>query len=157
MPKIAVIAAVLMLAGAPAASAVENPHIDTADNSSCLLCHVPGYETASTEAGDFALLEETIDALCLTCHIKTECCVIGQAHMGGIFIGYSHPTDLDARSIRSDYLPKTLPLQAGTMTCNTCHLHRRPEGRDYKLVRLVEFTATGAQWTRLCKDCHNDM
>jgi len=42
------------------------------------------------------------------------------------------------------------------LTCNTCHLHRRPQGRDYKLVRLVEFTPTGVQWTNLCQDCHRD-
>lgn len=157
MPKIVLIAVMLVLAATPQALAVENPHIDTADNSSCLLCHVPGYETADTDAGDFALLEETIDALCLTCHIKTECCVIGQKHMGGIFIGYSHPTDIDANRIQREYLPKTLPLQAGTMTCNTCHFHRRPEGQDYKLVRLVDFTDNGVEWTNLCQDCHADM
>ena len=157
MSKIAVFAGALMLAGALEAFAVTNPHIDTADSSSCLLCHVPGFETADTDAGDFALLEETIDALCLTCHVKAECCVIGQKHMGGIFIGYSHPSDLDARQVRREYLPKTLPLQAGTLTCNTCHFHRRPEGRDYKLVRLVEFTDDGVEWRNLCEDCHMDM
>jgi hypothetical protein len=77
--------------------------------------------------------------------------------MGGLFIGFSHPSDLEARTIRSDFMPKTLPLQDGKLTCNTCHFHRRPEGTDYKLVRLVEYTDNGVEWTILCRDCHSDM
>ena len=149
-----VTALALLLGASPGLAAVPDPHVDTADLSSCLLCHVPGFEDAS--AGDYALLEDSIDAVCLRCHVKTECCTIGQKHLG-VFIGNSHPSDLDARDLKRESSPETLPLQDGRLTCNTCHFHRRPAGRDYKLVRLVEFTGDGVQWTTLCQDCHRDM
>lgn len=155
MKKIALLSACLMLCGVPGAFAVANPHIDSSDNSSCLSCHVPGFEAA--RPGEYTMLEATIDAVCLTCHVKTECCLVGQKHMDGLFIGRSHASDLDAADIRREFRPKTLPLQDGRMTCNTCHYHRRPEGRDYKLVRLVDFTPEGVAWTRLCLDCHVDV
>jgi len=153
--RIACLVVWLALVAGPAASAVTDPHLDTSDGSSCLFCHFPGFQSAAP--GEETLLEPTIDAVCLTCHVKTECCTIGQKHVDPLFIGYSHPSDLDGADIRSTSRPKTLPLQNGRMTCNTCHFHRRPEGRDYKLVRLVDYTANGVEWTRLCQDCHSDV
>lgn len=152
MARTALFAVVLLCAAVPRATAVTNPHVD--GDSSCLSCHVQGFETANEY--DYSLRGESVDSVCLRCHEKAECCTVGQKHMEIGFIGISHPSDLDARKIQRASLPKTLPLQDGKMTCNTCHFHRRPAGRDYKLVRLVTFTDTGAQWTRLCQDCHSD-
>lgn len=149
-----VFAAALLLPASAGRAAVANPHVAAGDRTACLFCHVPGFETA--DPGDAALLEDTVEAVCLRCHVKTQCCAIGQQHTG-VFIGYSHPSDLDAGDIKRESLPKTLPLQDGRLTCNTCHFHLRPEGRHHKLVRLVEFAGDGVQWTVLCQDCHRDM
>ena len=153
--KIASLAAALVLVAAPPTSAVTNPHVDSTDNSSCLFCHVQGFETALE--GEYTLVEERIDAVCLRCHTKTQCCAVGQKHMDDLFIGNSHPSDLEASDMRRESRPKSLPLQDGRMTCNTCHLHRRPAVRSYKLVRLVEFTDTGVDWAPLCLDCHAEV
>ncbi len=153
---VALIAMVMILSGSLKTAAITNPHQDADDKSTCLFCHVKAFETAEAGKRGSTLLEDTIDAVCLRCHVKTECCTIGQKHMGGLFIGYSHPSDLETSKIRKEFLPKTLPLQDGKMTCNTCHFHRRQAGRDYKLVRLVVFKDTGVEWTNLCVDCHQD-
>jgi predicted CXXCH cytochrome family protein len=153
--RFALVAALVVLFGAGTARAATNPHIDTADNSSCLFCHREGFEAA--DDGEPTLLKDSIDELCLTCHVKTECCAAGQKHMDDLFIGYSHPSDLGGGDISERSVPKTLPLQDGRMTCNTCHYHRRPAGRDYKLVRLVDFSGDSVSWSRLCQDCHPQM
>lgn len=157
MLKLALIAVLMILSSTTEASAVTDPHQDSVDKPTCLFCHVKGFETAEASKIGTTLLEDTVDGVCLRCHVKTECCPIGQKHMGGLFIGYSHASDLETRDIKKEYLPKTLPLQDGKMTCNTCHLHRRPGGRDYKLVRLAVFKDTGVDWTNLCLDCHKDV
>jgi hypothetical protein len=137
------------------ATAVTNPHVDTADGSSCLFCHVKGFDTPEVSKSGYTLLESTIDAVCLRCHTKNECCRIGQEHKGGLDIGAnSHPSDIEGGDIKRASLPETLPLQGGKMTCNTCHFHRRPAGQDYKLVRLVSIKDTEIDWTALCQDCH---
>ena len=56
-------------------------------------------------------------------------------------------------------VPEALPLFDGFITCATCHFWRRgnnPKPKDYKLVRLVEITSTGIDWTPLCQDCHRE-
>jgi hypothetical protein len=51
--------------------------------------------------------------------------------------------------------PKTLPIQNGRITCNTCHLHDRRKPVDFHLVRMVVIQDTGVDWTPLCRDCHD--
>ncbi len=50
--------------------------------------------------------------------------------------------------------PKQLSLHKRYITCNTCHLHRKPEGQDYKLVRLVKISNKKIDWSEFCVDCH---
>lgn len=156
MKKCVGIAIVASLVFASAAAAIINPHIDTADRTSCEMCHKKGFDPSKVREGDYFLLESTIDAVCLRCHIKTECCVIGQKHSDPVFIGASHLSDLEASSVNKQSLPRTLPLQEDKITCNTCHSHSKPSGRGYKMVRLVTFKDTGVEWTALCADCHRN-
>lgn len=154
MKRLLGVASVALLLFAPAASAVINPHIDTADRISCEMCHKKGFDPDKAGKGDYLLLEATIDAVCLRCHIKTECCLVGQRHSDPLFIGVSHPSDLEASDVKRDSLPKTLPLHNDKITCNTCHSHRNGPEPGYKLVRIVEISDTGVVWAALCADCH---
>lgn len=156
MSRVMLLAATLVLSGATIAGAATDPHQDTLDKSSCLFCHVAGFEAPEIAKSGYTLLESTIDAVCLRCHTK-ECCAVGQKHMDELFIGVSHPSDVEERDIQRESRPKTLPLQDGKMTCNTCHYHRRPPGKDYKLVRMIEFKSSGVDWTNLCLDCHKEL
>lgn len=37
----------------------------------------------------------------------------------------------------------------------TCHLHAKPAGPDYKMVRIVRIEGKKVDWTGLCQDCHD--
>ena len=155
MKKYVGIAIVASLFFSSASAAVINPHIDTADRTSCEMCHKKDFDPNKVREGDYFLLESTIDAVCLRCHIKAECCVIGQKHSDPLSIGNSHPSDLEASRVNKESLPRTLSLHEDKITCNTCHFHRKPSGQEYKMVRLVTFKDTGVEWTALCADCHS--
>lgn len=155
MNKYVRIAIVASLFFAADVAAISNPHIDTADRTSCEMCHKKGFDPSKVREGDYFLLEPTIDAVCLRCHIKTECCVIGQKHSDPLFIGASHPSDLEVSRVKTESLPRTLSLQENKITCNTCHFHRKTSGQEYKMVRLVTFKDTGVEWVALCADCHS--
>jgi hypothetical protein len=143
-----------VLLQAVCALAIMNPH-DENVASRCLSCHTREMGLATATPGSPFLLRDSIDGLCLICHLKQDCCTIGQNHSAQPgYIGVSHPSDLDVRSIRRASRPKTLPLQNDRITCYTCHLHDRQKPADYKLVRLVRIKATGVDWSALCHDCH---
>lgn len=145
--------ALFCLLGASPAAAIIDPH--TAAPDGCLRCHRLVPTAAESRSGDYRLLEETIDATCLRCHVKTECCDLGQRHVEKpLSIGVSHPSDLDLSKVPRSERPKTLPVHDDKITCNTCHLHQRQTPRDYKMVRLVVFRGSGIDWTPLCSDCH---
>jgi len=138
------------------ASAIINPH-DPNDPDRCRSCHTP--EIHEVKAGDYSyyLLKDSVDDVCLICHKKQDCCVIGQEHLKKLFIGkHPHPSDLPTIGVPKVHFPKTLPLQDDRITCNTCHLHNRQEENGYKLVRMVIVNETGVDWTPLCADCHGD-
>ena len=98
-----------------------------------------------------------MDGICLTCHIKEECCKPGLAHLPKLHLGMkSHPSDIEARGIPQAYYPRTLPIHHGRITCRTCHLHTKEKPGGYKMLRLVTITNEGVDWTVLCQDCHKD-
>lgn len=51
-------------------------------------------------------------------------------------------------------VPATLPLCDGYITCLTCHYRDKPEGADYKRIRIVKIKGDQADWAGLCRDCH---
>jgi predicted CXXCH cytochrome family protein len=147
-------ALVPLLLWSTGAAALVDPH-DDGNPSRCLSCHTRAITAEDARRGDLSLLKESIDEVCLICHLEKDCCVTGQRHEGrDISLGVTHPSDLDARSVPRTARPKTLPLQDGRITCATCHLHDRQKPADYKLVRMVRIKDTGIDWSPLCLDCH---
>jgi nitrate/TMAO reductase-like tetraheme cytochrome c subunit len=140
-----------------ATAEVVDPH-DTAQPKFCLNCHTEDvYAKNCNENEGYCLLAGSVDGLCLTCHIKEECCKPGLEHYKKLHLGMrNHPTDVAGSDIPSAYRPSTLPLQQGRITCRTCHLHTRAATGDYKMLRLVKKTNQGVDWTVLCHDCHKD-
>lgn len=136
--------------------AIDDPH-DEVNPDRCLSCHSKLIGPEGARDGELYLLKDTIDGLCLICHLKEECCRTGQAHQAlPGYIGHSHPSDLDVREVDRASRPQTLPLQRDRITCSTCHLHLRRKPADYKLVRMVTIKDTGVDWSALCADCHRD-
>ena len=132
-----------------------NPH-DPDDPDRCRSCHADEIQGVKTVGYDPYLLKDSVDEVCLICHKKRDCCIIGQEHLEKLVIGkHTHPSDLSSRKVSRENLPKTLPLQDGKITCNTCHSHDRKESNEYKLLRLVVVNRTGVDWTPLCADCHD--
>ncbi|GAB4368286.1 MAG: hypothetical protein Kow00128_13530 [Deltaproteobacteria bacterium] len=128
----------------PALFGLLNPHLPP---EPCGSCHANVPTEAEGRAGEYFLLKDTIDATCHICH-ETTCCKPGSLH------GINHPSDIDTWDRKLFRKPKTLPLFGGYITCSTCHLHSRPEGASYKLVRIVRIDARKIDWTELCVDCH---
>lgn len=152
--RLLALAVLASLVSAVSARALVDPHNEGVPDR-CQRCHVRVPTAEESRAEDYHLLGETIDATCLRCHVKTDCCTVGQRHMlKDGFIGISHESDVDVARVPAAMKPKTLPLQDRKITCNTCHFHDRQKPQDYKLVRLVAFKATGIDWTPLCADCH---
>lgn len=139
------------------ATAITNPH-DTSKPKFCLNCHTEEIYTKNcNEPEGYCLLAGSVDGLCLTCHIKEECCRPGLTHLPKIHLGArNHPSGLEAGKIPSASSPKTLPLHQGRITCRTCHLHVRERPDGYKLLRLVDIASKGVDWAVLCRDCHKD-
>ena len=137
------------------AAEIVNPH-DTSKPKFCLNCHTEEiYAKNCNEPEGYCLLAGSVDGLCLTCHIKEECCKPGLTHLPKIHLGMkNHPSNVEASDIPSAYYPKTLPLHQGRITCRTCHLHVREKPDGYKMLRLVDITSKGVDWTVLCHDCH---
>lgn len=142
------------LAGLDALAAV-NPHTSTRPDY-CANCHTEEIYTGNCdEVAGFCLLADSVDALCLICHVKEECCPLGQDHQAKLYIGKNtHPSDVRTTDVNPDYFPKTLPVHKGTITCRTCHLHTREGQSGYKMLRIVERRKDGVDWSLLCADCH---
>ena len=136
---------------------VVNPH-DTSKPRFCLNCHTEDVYTRNcNETEGYCLLGGSVDGICLTCHIKEECCKPGLTHLPKIHLGMkSHLSDVETAGIPQAYYPKTLPIHHGRITCRTCHLHVREAPGGYKMLRLVKITGQGVDWTSLCQDCHKD-
>lgn len=118
-----------------------NPHIKP---EPCGSCHT---KVPTDKDHEYFLLKDTIDETCHICHEKT-CCKPGSLH------GISHPSNIDRWDWKLFRRPKTLPLHNGFITCNTCHLHTKPDGPSYKMVRVVKIDGKRIDWTELCRDCH---
>lgn len=136
--------AVMLAVAAVSARAVLNPHVEPA---SCPSCHTKTPTAAEGQAGDYFLIKETIDDTCHVCHEKT-CCKPGSLH------GVNHPSNIDRWDRTRFREPKTLPLFAGYITCDTCHFHRQAQASTYKLIRIVLVDGKRIDWTALCVDCH---
>lgn len=151
--RLTILAACLL--GVPSAAfAIVNPH-DTGDPKRCDSCHTSDAREKDCGAEtNYCLLTATVDGVCQICHRKTECCEVGQEHMGRGDLGHSHPSGMEVDGLSSTHAPLTLPVHLGRITCNTCHLHERSSFRDYKMVRIVRVSDRGVDWTGLCKDCH---
>lgn len=139
------------------ASGIVNPH-DSAKPKFCLNCHTEEIYTKNCNENEgYCLLAGSVDGLCLICHLKEDCCKPGLTHLPKIYLGQrSHPTDIDVRDIPRDYYPKTLPIHQGRITCRTCHLHVQEKPGGYKMLRMVKITGEKADWSVLCRDCHQD-
>lgn len=147
---IVVVLFTLFLALAPGspANAVINPHY----KENCPSCHLKLPDKGADGAMDYNFLAEDIDPTCLICHADS-CCTIAKPHE------FTHASGIDRWDKKKYGTPKKLPLSDGYITCATCHFWRRsnnPAPEDYKLVRLVEVSPTGVDWTSLCHDCHMD-
>lgn len=154
----AVLAASLALAiAAPAAETVTNPH-DTTKPDYCLDCHDESiYRHGCDDPAGFCLLADSVDGLCLLCHIAEDCCRTGQQHQSRLYLGkMRHPSDIDVSRAKKAYLPKSLPIHNGRISCRTCHLHTRKTPRDYKMLRIVKLTGSDVDWSVLCADCHDE-
>ncbi|MBI5904259.1 MAG: hypothetical protein HZB86_01690 [Deltaproteobacteria bacterium] len=123
---------------------VLNPHVKP---EPCGSCHTKVPTEAEGRAGDYFLLKDTIDDTCHVCHEKT-CCKPGSLH------GKNHPSNIDRWDRKLFRRPKSLPLHNGFITCNTCHLHTKPDGPSYMMVRIVKIDGKSIDWSKLCTDCH---
>ena len=138
------------------ASETADPHANRI--ADCTNCHTVDIYTEDCHQGDgFCLVAKSVDGLCLLCHMKEECCRIGQDHQAQLFLGErSHPSDVAVGDVNPAHLPKSLPIHNGRITCRTCHLHSRAEEADYKMLRLVRWGGEKVDWTSLCHDCHEE-
>lgn len=134
----------LLLVLASTSGSIINPHIKP---EPCDSCHT---KIPSPEDNELFLLKDSIDETCHVCHEKT-CCKPGSLH------GSNHPSNIRDWDWKVMKRPKTLPLFDGYITCSTCHMHSKPEGKSYKMVRIVKVNDTGVNWTGLCIDCHQDI
>lgn len=142
------VAIILVLLWAATSRGLINPHVEPAN---CESCHVKIPSQEEAERGDYFLLKETIDSTCHICHEYT-CCKVGSLHEKE----RNHPSNIDRWDRNKVAEPKTLPLFDGYITCSTCHYHRKPEGGDYKMIRILKKNVLGdlRNWEGLCVDCH---
>ncbi|UCF31874.1 MAG: hypothetical protein JSV26_05585 [bacterium] len=120
--------------GLPAA---DNPH----PRSPCAWdsCHAK-----DPAEGDILLLKKSIDETCCFCH--TEKCSYTE--------GMNHLSNVDQWDRNEFVRPKSLPLYDGFITCMTCHYRIKPQGVDYRMVRIVAIEDDNVTWEELCRDCH---
>jgi len=140
------LAVAVLLTASPDSRALLNPHVKP---EPCGSCHTKVPTEDDGRVGDYFLLKDSIDDTCHICHEKT-CCKPGSLH------GTSHPSNIDRWDWKKFRRPKTLPLHNGFITCNTCHVHTKPDGLSYKMVRIVKIDGKKIDWTGLCTDCHVD-
>ncbi len=133
----------LVLAQPRFGHAIIDPHQKP---ETCTSCHsqVPDGPVAGS---DYMLLRDSIDDTCHICH-EYDCCKLYS--LGG----HNHPSNIDRWDRKKLKRPKTLPLFRGYITCNTCHLHRKPNAGGYKMIRIVSVDMDRIDWTGLCQDCH---
>ncbi len=141
---VSILAALAFVVTVEKSPALVNPHIPP---DPCDACHTKVPTAEQAKAGEYQLLKDNIDDLCHICHEAT-CCKPGSLHGG------NHPSNINTWDRKKFREPKTLPLFDGYITCETCHTHRRPEGPQYKLVRIVKIDGKKIDWTELCTDCH---
>jgi hypothetical protein len=67
-----------------------------------------------------------------------------------------HPSDIEVSRVKRAYLPTSLPIHNGRISCRTCHLHTRKASGDYKMLRLVKVSGDDVDWSILCSDCHEE-
>ncbi len=144
IPACMLVAALILTASRGDSLGVVNPHIQ---NDSCGSCHARIPTESDGRVGDYFLLKDTIDDTCHICH-ENSCCKPGSLH------GSNHPSNIDKWDRKLFRRPKTLPLHNGFITCNTCHLHSRPDNPSFKMVRIVKIDGKKIDWTDLCTDCH---
>jgi hypothetical protein len=147
-----------LLFSAPRADAEETADPHSTRITGCTDCHTEEIYTEDCHESDgFCLIAKSVDDLCLHCHVKEECCRLGQEHQSQLFLGErSHPSDVDVRDVKPAHLPESLPIHDGRITCSTCHLHSRAEGFDYMMLRLVKLNGNEVDWSALCADCHEE-
>ena len=138
-----ILGTVYVLPTAPVLGNVD-PHQDPAD---CDSCHTGIPDEEQAESGEYLLKEESIDATCHLCH-PYDCCRINSLK------GHNHPSNVSEWDVDNFTEPRSLPLHEGYITCNTCHYHLRPDGPDYKMVRMVKIKLDKVDWSELCADCH---
>jgi hypothetical protein len=148
LPVLAVLPILLLplVPSVRAAGSVINPHIKP---GRCESCHAKVPTKEDEAAGNLNLLKDTIDDTCHMCHPKV-CCDLNALHT------FNHPSGFDHWDKTRFRSPKTLPLQNGFITCNTCHFHSIPDGPSYKMVRIVHRDGEKIEWSPLCRDCHED-
>jgi len=135
---------VILLAASSRSFGLLNPHVKP---EPCGSCHTKVPSEEEGQSGEYFLLKDTIDDTCHVCH-ETTCCKPGSLH------GISHPSNINDWDWKLFRRPKTLPLYNGYITCTTCHLHSKPEGDSFKMVRIVKIDGRKIDWTDLCTDCH---
>lgn len=148
MPRRIISLAALLAGVAAPAAAIVNPHYE----EHCTSCHLQAPERGADGKVAYNFLAREIDPTWMICH-EQGCCTIRKPHAS------THASGLRGWSREKYGMPRVLPLFDGYITCATCHFWRRsnnPAPQDYKLVRLVRISATGVDWTALCKDCHRD-
>ena len=118
-------------------SDVSNPH--PSEGCTWNSCH-----TEDPFGGNILLLGESIDGTCCICH--TEKCTLTQ--------GTNHISNIDQWNKDEFKNPGSLPLYNGFITCMTCHYRTKPQGADYKMVRIVTLDGDRISWAELCVDCH---
>lgn len=123
---------------------IQSPH---GGPTSCPSCHtaVPTPEDAG--AGRYSLRGGSIDETCCICHVAKCKPLAGKKN---------HPSNTNRWNRAELKVPATLPLYDGYITCLTCHYRNRPEGADYKRIRLVKIMGDRVDWSGLCRDCHTD-
>ena len=114
-----------------------NPHLKDP-------CSWSGCHTVDPAGGSVVLIGESIDGTCCRCH--TEKCDLSQ--------GVNHLSNVDRWDREEFRRPQSLPLYGGYITCATCHYRFKPQGADYKLVRIYTVRGQSVTWEGLCRDCH---
>ncbi len=128
---------ILFAAVSMSLSDVSNPH--SSERCAWNSCHME-----DPLGSDILLLGESIDSTCCICH--TAKCALTE--------GKNHISNIDKWNRNEFRSPGSLPLYDGYITCMTCHYRTKPQGPDYKMVRIVTVEGDQVTWTELCRDCH---
>ena len=107
-------------------------------------CAWSGCHAVEPIGGEVLLHEDSIDNTCCICH-SGKC---------SLTEGNNHASNINRWDTREFRRPRSLPLYNGYITCLTCHFRIKPDGADYKMVRIVTIRENGVAWEELCRDCH---